>query len=324
MSAGADSLSTRVDPEEIEQSTSEKALAFVLAAFIFIGGVWGYVKLAEVDRPEDGFGGAIHEPLAHEPLAPEHQRALDAEASAERELRDARQDVDNATRELTLRREEYRTALDAGAPADDLRRSYVAAQESLASAEVEAERAAAAAADVRPAAQEARAALHDAQRAQVEEARESEESHDRTVLLLRLALILGMAAAAIALLGVLRSRRSRYLPLGIAWLGAFALLGVGLAADYAWDDITDISDLGPLLLAIAGSAITLAGFVALQRYLSRRLPIRRVRNRQCPFCGFPEDGEHCEGCGRRTLGECAECHAPRRVGTPRCATCGKA
>jgi hypothetical protein len=143
------------------------------------------------------------------------------------------------------------------------------------------------------------------------------------VLLLRLALILGMVASAIALLGILRSRRSRYLPLAIAWLGAFALLGVGLAADYSWGDVTEISDLGPLLLAVAGTAITFAGFVALQRYLSRRLPIRRVRKGECPFCGFPGAGEHCEGCGRRLIGECAECHARRRVGAPRCAACGK-
>jgi hypothetical protein len=318
MSAAADSLSTRVDPEEIEQTTSEKALAFVLAAFIFIGGVWGYVKLAEVDRPERGFGAVVTD------LAPEQRNALQEEDAAQRELREARNEVDQATRELTLSREAYRTALEAGEPAEELRRGYVAAQRRLDAAEASADQAAARIAEVRPEAQEARAALAEAHRAEAAEARESEESHDRTVLLLRLALILGMSTGAIVLLGVLRSRRSRYLPLAIAWLGAFALLGIGLAADYAWGDITELSDLGPLFLAIAGTAITLAGFVALQRYLSRRLPIRRVRNRECPFCGFRGEGEHCEGCGRRLLGECAECHAPRRVGTPHCATCGKA
>jgi hypothetical protein len=317
MSARVDSLSTRVDPEEIEQTTSEKALAFVLAAFIFIGAVWGYVKLAEVDRPVREHGAVFAE------LEPAQRSALQQQAKAQRELQEARRHVDDATRELTLRREEYRTALDAGAPAESLRRAYVAAQERLASAETRAEQAANAVAEVQPDAQEARNALREAQRAQVDEARESEESHDRTVLLLRLALILGMAASAIVVLGILRSRRSRYLPLAIAWLGAFALLGVGLAADYSWGEFQDISDLGPLLLAIAGTAITFAGFVALQRYLSRRLPIRRVRKRECPFCGFPGEGEHCEGCGRRLIGECAECHEPRRVGTPHCAACGK-
>lgn len=317
MSAKVDSLSTRVDPEEIEQTTSEKALAFVLAAFIFIGAVWGYVKLAEVDRPVGGHRGVVAE------IEPAQRSALQQENAAQRELRDAQRQVDEATRELTLRREEYRTALDAGAPAESLRQAYVAAQDRLASAEAQATQAASALAEVRPAAQEAQNALREAQRAQIDEARDSEESHDRTVLLLRLALILGMAAASIVALGILRSRRSRYLPLAIAWLGAFALLGVGLAADYSWGDVTEISDLGPLLLSLAGVAITVAGFVALQRYLSRRLPIRRVRKRECPFCGFPGEGEHCEGCGRRLIGECAECHEQRRVGTPRCAACGK-
>ena len=318
MSAKVESLSTRVDPEEIEQTTSEKALAFVLAAFIFIGAVWGYVKLAEVDRPVRGYGGNFGQ------LEPAQRGALQRQTKAQRELHEARRQVDEATRELTLRREEYRTALDAGAPAESLRRAYVAAQGGLASAEAQAGQAATALAEVRPDAQEAQNALREAQRAQIDEARESEESHDRTVLLLRLALILGMAAAAIVVLGILRSRRSRYLPLAIAWLGAFALLGVGLAADYSWDDVTEISDLGPLLLSLAGVAITFVGFVALQRYLSRRLPIRRVRKRECPFCGFPGEGEHCEGCGRRLIGECAACHEQRRVGTPHCAACGKA
>jgi hypothetical protein len=318
VSEAADTLSTRVDPEEIEQTTSEKALAFVLAAFIFIGGVWGYVKLAEVDRPISQLGV----PTAD--LDPDQRAALQQESAARRELRDARRHVAAATRELTLRREEYRTALDAGAPAAGLRRAYVEAQEGLAAAEAEAERATASLAALRPEAQAAQAALAEAERAQIQESRESQESHDRTVLLLRLALILGMAAAAIVALGILRSRRSRYLPLAVAWLGAFALLGIGLAADYAWDDITELSDLGPMFLSIAGTAITLAGFMALQRYLSRRLPIRRVRRHECPFCGFPADGDHCEGCGRRVLGECARCQAPRRVGTPHCAACGKA
>jgi hypothetical protein len=318
MSAGSDSLSTRVDPEEIEQTTSEKALAFALAAFVLIGAIWGYVKLAEVDRPEPERGAAIAE------LEPAQRTALEREAAAQRDVRDARRRVEAATRELTLRREEYRTALDAGAPAADLRRAYAAAQARLASAEAQAEQAAEALAGLRPAAQEARNALGAAERDQVEEAREAERSHDRTVLLLRLGLILAMAAAAIALLGVLRSRRSRYLPLAVAWLGACAVLGIILAADYSWGEFTDISDLGPLLLAVAGTAMTLAGFVALQRYLSRRLTIRRVRKRECPFCGFPAEGEHCEGCGRRLIGECAECHASRRVGSPHCAVCGQA
>jgi hypothetical protein len=311
-------MTTRVESEEIQQTTSEKVLAIALGIFIFIGGAWGYVKFAEVDPSERVRGAAT------EALEPEQQEALEAEAAAERDLRAARRSQAAATRELTLRREEYRTALEAGEPAGELRAAYLKAQERLEAAEAEVDTAAEAVSEIRPAANEARAELAELNRARQVEARESEQSHDRTVLLLRLALILGMAACALWLLARLRSRRSRYLPLPLAWLSASAILGIVLAADYSWGEFTDISDLGPLLLAVTGAAMSLAGFVVLERHIGQRLPVRRVRKRECPFCGFPAEGPHCEGCGRRLIGPCSACQAPRRVGTPRCAACGEA
>jgi hypothetical protein len=97
-----------------------------------------------------------------------------------------------------------------------------------------------------------------------------------------------------------------------------------MAVDYTTDYV-DVWDSGPLALSIGGSALTIAAFVALQRYLASRIPRRRVRKRECPFCAFPlGGGEYCEGCGRQVVAECATCHQPRRVGTPRCAMCGRA
>lgn len=315
-------MRARVEAEEVQQTTSEKTLAVVLGAFILIGLVWGYVKLAEVDRPDNPFGPHFAQP-EQELLDPQSQEALKTERAARRELAEARRAEEAATEDLTLRREAYRTALDAGEPASDLREAYLAAQDRLAAAEARVEQASDALAAARPAADAAQEELRQAERAQVEEARESEEDHDRTVLLLRLGLIIGMAACALVLLARLRARRSRYLPLALAWLTASALMGVVLAADYSWGSIDDFSGLGPLLLAVAGTAMTVAGFVALERHLAGRTPIRRVRRKECPFCGFPTEGPHCEGCGRRVIGECAHCHAPRRVGTPHCSACGR-
>ena len=146
------------------------------------------------------------------------------------------------------------------------------------------------------------------------------------MLALRLALILTSAASALWALARLRSRRSRYLPLALAWLAASALMGVVLVADYSWEEFTSISDLGPLMLSIAGAAMSIAAFVALQRYLAQRLPIRRLGRGECPFCGFRASatGSHCEGCGRPLVGECSVCHNPRRVGAPHCGACGTA
>jgi hypothetical protein len=97
-----------------------------------------------------------------------------------------------------------------------------------------------------------------------------------------------------------------------------------MAGDYVTDYV-DPLDFGPLVLAVAGIALTLGAFAILQRYLARRVPLRRVRRHECPFCGFPvADNERCEGCGREVVADCATCTAPRRVGTLHCGACGHA
>ena len=70
---------------------------------------------------------------------------------------------------------------------------------------------------------------------------------------------------------------------------------------------------------------TLVAFWWLQRYLARRIPFRRVRKGECPFCGFPVSGtERCEGCGRPVMASCSTCGETRRVGTLHCGACGRA
>ena len=99
------------------------------------------------------------------------------------------------------------------------------------------------------------------------------------------------------------------------------------AVDYVTDYI-DPLDLGPFVLSAIGVAATIVTFRVLQRYLAARLPGRRVRKGECPFCGFPlresglQDGPHCAGCGRDVVAPCAACAAPRRVGSSYCGACG--
>jgi transcription elongation factor Elf1 len=79
------------------------------------------------------------------------------------------------------------------------------------------------------------------------------------------------------------------------------------------------------VLSIFGIAATLVAFAALQRYLARRVPARRVRKHECPFCGYPvRKNQRCEGCGRDVVAECTTCHEDRRVGTLHCGSCGAA
>lgn len=306
-------MTTRVEPEELETTKSEKALAVVLAIFILIGGLWAYFKLDEIAEPDRGPRGA------EAALAPAEQTALKELRIAQNNVFAAQRNERVAERRLVLQREEYRTALDAGDAApqleaayDEAGRRFDAAEERLASAR---ERLGAAEVAARPA--------QEALREQEQEYESDQDRHDLIVLGLRIALILVGLAGAYLLLGRMRANRSRFLPAALAWAGAWAVLALVMAVDYTADTI-DITDVGPLALSMAGVALTLIAFVVLQRYLARQIPLRRVRRGQCPFCGFPGGGERCEGCGRRLIAPCSACQSPRRVGSPHCVSCGEA
>jgi hypothetical protein len=301
--------STLVDSEDIETTKSEKLLAVVLVVFMLIGGIWTYEKI------DDWVAQAVD---------PTEVASSPAEDAAVARLNDAQFRLERATdhevrarSELELRREEYRTALDAGEPASRLEREYSSAQATFGAARAERLQAEQAVAAARPAGE---AAL----RRYDEAFQDRDRQRQLWALGFRLAFVVAMIAAGYWLIARLRRRRSRYLPLGLAFVGFATVLAVVLASDYLTDYV-DPRDFGPLILALFGIVATIAAFVALQRYLARRIPIRRVRKQECPFCGYPtRGGAHCEGCGRPVVAECAHCSRPRRVGTIHCAACGRA
>jgi hypothetical protein len=308
---------SRVGDGEVETSTAEKVLAFVLAIFIAIGAFWTYDKLDGVAEPET----SLHRPNAAL-LDRGEMAAIDHHRWATGAARDARREHGAATRQLEIRREAYRTALDAGEPSTALRAEYEAARARFVSASRELKTATAIEARTEPAAAEAEAQAIE-RREDVGAERDDEETkHDRIVFLLRLALLILMLAASYRLLLRLRSRNSRYIPAALALIGATAVLAIAMAGDYTGSYI-EFDEVGPLAISIAGIALTLAAFIALQRFLVKRVPARRVRRGECPFCGFPQRGTpHCEGCGRPAVANCSSCQRDRRVGTPRCGFCG--
>jgi hypothetical protein len=300
-------MAAHVEMEEIRTTKSEKTLALVLAVFLFIGGIWAYA------RADDSARALVAVPAA----SPSDEAALARVEAARERVFTAMERERVALEELTFAREAWRTALDADRRAPQLERAYGDAQ----AAHAEAERALTAAqaelAAVEPAAAAAGRRLAEAQ----------ERAHERQALLgflFRLLLVAGLVGFGYLLLGRLRRQGSRYLLLGLAWVGFAAVLALVMAGDYVTDYV-DPLDLGPLVLALVGIAFTLAAFAALQRYLVRRLPHARVRKGECPFCGYPvRGGVHCEGCGREVVTECGGCAAARRVGTLHCGACGRA
>ncbi len=293
--------------EEIETTMTEKLLAVVLTAFFLVGGIWAYTKLDDLgDR-------AYRTPESY--FTASERSAVDASQAAQTRAGTAEIAAGQARQELELAREAYRTGLDAGQDVPELRRSYETAQQRFDAATAEQAEARQAAAAAQPAA----TAAYDRASAEAERASRRD---GRLAFGLRLAFVLGSLGAGYWFLLGLRRTGSRYLPVGFALVGYAAILALVLAGDY-FTDYIDVAELGPLVLSVAGIAFTLVAFWWLQRYLARRLPGRRVRKAECPFCGYPARGAvHCEGCGRTVLGECTTCHGPRRVGTHHCGACG--
>ncbi|HWM54641.1 MAG TPA: zinc ribbon domain-containing protein [Solirubrobacterales bacterium] len=309
---------SRVGDGEIETSGTEKVLAVVLAVFIAIGAIWGYVKLDEVAEKDSTYSYLPDQKL----LGPEEFSVVESHRQAVSSVQTARRDRRAVIRRLELRREAYRTALDAGEPSAELRTEYESAQARLALASRELAAAVKVEAQTRPGALLAKERLTELRQDAAERADEDRARHDRIVFLLRLGLLVLMLAGAYRLLSRLRSRNSRYLPAALAWIGATAALAAVMATDYT-DSYLEFDEVGPLAISIVGIALTLVAFVALQRFLAKRVPVRRVRRGECPFCGFPiRDKPHCEGCGRAVIASCSSCQKDRRVGTPRCGYCG--
>ena len=294
-------MSTRVEVEDIQTTKSEKLLASLLALFLIIAGVWTYAKLDDLTRHHVG-----------KPSAADSAAITRSERAGNRLFFAQRREA-ASLRAVELARETYRTELDAGHSAPRLRARYAAAQRTYAEAKKATGAAKRAQGDAAPAAKAARK-------------REGRAADRRELAaFVARAAFFGLALVlAYLLLARLRRRGSKYFPVAFATTGAAAVLVLVLAGDYITDYVNPV-DYGALLLSLFGAALTLVAFWTLQRYLTQRIPRRRVRKHECPFCGYPvKDNGSCEGCGREVVAECASCHRPRRVGTRFCGACGAA
>jgi hypothetical protein len=297
-------VTTDVELEEIQTTRMEKLLAWVLTAFLLVGGLWIYHRLG-------------HQPYDYVPATPTaaEQAALSRHAADQQAVFRLESTVRTDEAILEHDREAYRTALEAHQPAARLGKAYrlsearlVRDQRALSDARVRA-------AGSAPAADAATRAVSDRSAHKTNHAR-------RNAFLERLAFVLASLSAAFLFLNRLRKRRSRYLPVAFAAVGAATIEAFVMACDYTTDYI-EVGESGPYILSLAGIFVTLLAFVGLQRYLAKRVPARRVRKHECPSCGFPVGANsHCEGCGRSVVASCARCDGARRVGTPHCGICG--
>lgn len=302
-------MSTRTEVENIKTSATEKVLAAVLTIFILIGAIWLYEEIGKISEDE-GFYRA--------PVSVEDREALSEAARARGAVWQAEGKLRRAREAVQFTGDTYRTEIDAGLSGENQLAAYRISQQRLADARKSLSRARSEQRLTEPAAEIAR----ENQAASRESSLKDQNRKETWVTILRLALVAVMLGLGYWWLSVVRRRRSRTLPLALAEISAAALLALFMAGDYG-SDIGLFEDIGPLAISVIGILLTVLAFVALQRYLARLIPARRVRREECPFCGYPGHGKrHCEGCGRRIVGECATCHEPRRVSTPHCGNCG--
>ncbi len=300
---------------DITITRGEKLLASVLAVFLLIGGLWAYFEPLDRERGEPGFTQVA--------ASPAQRSAIGAADAARATLRTATDRQQRRLRTYELAREDYRTDLDAHDDATKSHARFLAARGALDRARGDVRDAQAGVTRAAPAARDARAALALAQRRADADAQHAADARRLQTVLLRLAWCLLWIVAAVAVLNQLRRRHSRYFVAGGALVAAATAQAAVMAGQYLGDNLFAARN-GPLALSLAGIAASLLGLVALQRYVARRTPRRRVRKGDCPYCGFPvRGGQHCEGCGRAVLAACAACGSERRVGAPRCAACGQ-
>lgn len=309
-------MSTRTETENIRASGAEKVLAGVLAIFMLIGGVWAYSQIGKISEEtyEDEYG-MYFQPVE---ISTEDRAALREANQARSEHWKTNRQVKRAKEQVQFTGDTYRTEIDAGLPGASELAAYRAAQRNLNEARRAVRTARQAAADAAPAAEVARENRNQARR----DAETNQRSDDRWVAILRVLLIAALLAAGVYSLSICRRSRSRLMPLALASVVAGALLAAWMAIDYG-TTLGAFREVGPLLISLIGILLTVIAFIALQRYLAKKIPARRVRRKECPFCGYPGHGKaHCEGCGRKIVGECSTCRQARRIASAHCGNCG--
>jgi hypothetical protein len=307
------------EQEQIEITRAEKLLAFGLVLFLLIGGLWVMNRAAEIpvqpdyDQMQQEYGlASLREELGQ--FRQDWQRAHEAYQEDKGILNQARV-------EYEFRREEYRTALDAGianaqklAAYEEARRKLAVAEQELGLSEQVLKNQAARLAEVEQG--------FDAKQEQFyQEWGAAQNRYEFQLFMIRFVFAGLTLVLSVLLWQRMRQKRSRYLVIGTSVLGFGILQLVFLLGFYAWHFLQNYAQ---LLISVAGTLVTVAGLVALRRYVFNfeRLARMRLHRSQCPYCGFACVGAYCPSCGKQALSACDGCGNLRPILLPVCPACG--
>jgi len=121
-----------------------------------------------------------------------------------------------------------------------------------------------------------------------------------------------------------RKRRWRYQTILTGLFTASILQLFFLLFRYCW--ALFLADLATLGIATVGSGICIAAIIAIKRWLysPERLALARLSARRCTHCATPftDAQSHCWKCGNAIVEKCSSCGSNRLLYAPFCGTCG--
>jgi hypothetical protein len=322
--------------EELEMTRVEKMFVLGLIVFLLIGGFWmlGQIETLVpepiVSKNDYRSSNAIvqkvpiEDELGIPPLRSEVER-LQKDADQRQSVMSSRertfQEADSAYR---FRREEYRTAMEAGRVAPTQVAAYQQTRKLRDSKEAEYRQA-------RKAYDTAAARLKGPQKRLSDLQNRAwkvfnQRSQTRNLILFALHFLYAGAVFFLSWKAWQWGRREqwRFLSLLTALLTASVIQLVFLAFRYCWELVLkDFALLGIALVGIIGCSLAL---VALKRYVlsPERIARNRLAAHSCPNCSTPfRDGQtYCWDCGRPLLDPCPHCGQPHLRYAPHCDHCG--
>jgi len=325
--------------EEQEGTRIEKVLLVALVAFLLVGSFWALERIESIfpspvlqgySDPNDTAGFprdtsvSVEDEIGVTRLRSEIQKVQQQLDNRNSALAKALAAKNKAEEIYKFRREEFRTAMQAGNASEAQRSAFEASRTALeratalvAPAQAETDLAS------RNLASEQQKVTAAAKRAQnIFEAR----SFQRNVKLF--AFHFSFAAFCLGLSWVLwlRGRKARwqYQAILTALFTASVLQLLFLFLRYSWELFFE--NIATLAISGIGTAACILAIIAIKRWLfsPQRLAQARLSSRRCAICATPflESQSHCWKCGQPLVEKCPSCGSNRLIFAPYCGNCG--
>lgn len=306
----------------------EKVLLAALVAFLLVGGFWVQGRFEElipapVLQSYDGRQG-IEDEVGVSPLRSRVDKLQVVANNRQSTLGGKENARDEAAKKYEFRREEYRTAMEAGGASAVQRGAFEKARASLSAAQAE----------IAPAkliADEAAQGLAK-ERANFEaasaRARDIFESRELQRSVKMFALHFGFAAGCVGIAWIVwqqgRQKRWRYLTILTALFTASVLQLLFLLFEYCWRLFLEAY--AALGVSLLGTVVCILAIIGIKRWLfsPERLAESRLGASRCPLCSTPftESQNHCWHCGHALVEDCETCGSRRLLYAPHCGNCG--